>query len=234
MKPITLKLHLMVLLVLIVVVFVQFQQVQRFSDGFFHRVHTDLEQIIGIDARSEVDMLLLQNHRVSNFDDLTADLLELNRLYDNLADQLAGMVEMRDVLQGLKATIDAQIAAAEAFKSDLGILLNSQRYLPVLTSQIGLQRPDMQHMLTHLNRDLFEWLLEPNNLELKQKILQQQKLIREAGLMRLDRHINLLLHYAPRIQDHVDVVAHCGTPEIIALVASRFDALYDGQLRQLS
>ncbi|WP_176582378.1 PAS domain S-box protein [Mariprofundus erugo] len=231
MKPVMMRLHFLVLLLLLMVVVWQFRQVQDFTDDLTHRVHTDLEQIISLDARSEVDMLLLQNHRVSNYDQLTEDLIELNRVYKQLEINLAGMAEMTDSLQTLKATIVLQTKAAEAFKSDLGILLNSQRYLPVLINQISEQKPGMRVALTQLNRDLFEWLLEPNNSDLFRSISQQQVALKEAGLVRLEHHADVLLHYAPRIREHVDAVAHCGTPESIALVATRFDMLYGRQLQ---
>ncbi|MDX8392093.1 MAG: PAS domain S-box protein [Mariprofundaceae bacterium] len=226
------KWHVLALALLLAVLVFEFQQAQDFELGTDQKVHADLTQIQFMDMLSEEHMLRQQSQRINNYDQLTEQATTLSQAYARLAARLADIDKMHEPLQALKDSIDVQVRAIQAFKADLAVLTNSKRYLPVLMAQIGDQRTEMKPVLMQLSRNVFVWLSDMSDDKLKQQIGRQQLAIRAAGLAGLDRHLSILLQYAPRIRTHIDTAIHCGTPENVALVATRFDTLHAQQMRQ--
>jgi len=229
----SIKIHLFLLLILGSIIFVQLRDKQTIEPTAYKQVHKILNEIIRLDAATDANMMQLQNAQSSNYDQLTSDARLFKQTYAVLKQVLpANQPSLRDPLQALQSSIQIQLDAIDHFRRDFGVLQNSKRYFNILIARRIAEQPALTAPLLRVQADLLQFLLFPDNDELKQRIQAQQKIL-SINLMFSDlcRHINILLNYTPKVQQQVSAVLHCGTPQNTYQLSSAYEALYSQQIQ---
>ena len=226
------QVHIVILTFLCGLLISQFSKYESAEPLSYQKTHSMLNRIIRLDASSEESMLQLNNHQLSNYDQLMMDIKELNRVYVALTLQLSGQSSLKMPLQKLRNSIERQTGAANRFKSEFGILINSQRYLSLLVQQNMESHPFLAKELLRLKGNLFEFLAFPDSA-LKKDIIRQQQGFQENGLKNLVSHVDVLLKYAPLIQKRIDTVVHCETAKHVYHVSDVYDAIHDKHMLAL-
>jgi len=226
------QVHIVILTFLCGLLISQFSKYESAEPLSYQKTHSMLNRIIRLDASSEESMPQLNNHQLSNYDQLMMDIKELNRVYVALTLQLSGQSSLKMPLQKLRNSIERQTGAANRFKSEFGILINSQRYLSLLVQQNMESHPFLAKELLRLKGNLFEFLAFPDSA-LKKDIIRQQQGFQENGLKNLVSHVDVLLKYAPLIQKRIDTVVHCETAKHVYHVSDVYDAIHDKHMLAL-
>ncbi|RMH61579.1 MAG: response regulator [Zetaproteobacteria bacterium] len=226
MKRFGMRAHWALLLMLAVVALMQYRHLSSFDAARYARVHALLERVLRLDTQSEEGMLLLFNRRLAHFDDRTRDAAALAETERSLEQLLAGL-QLADALRALRASVGTQLDAIDHFKRDLGIMMNSQRYLATLVEQAVARDGVHAQALLRLNRDAYQLLLEPDNRFLKARIERARaRLERDPALAVLGRHVHVMLDRLTHLRREMDTAVHCGTPENVALVGKAFEAFH--------
>jgi len=232
-KRLGMRAHLALLLALATVALLQYRHVSAFDAARYAHVNALSERMIRLDAQSEEEMLLLFNRRHAHFDTLSEQATALAETMRALRDSLAGL-HVEQELADLGEVVQAQLAAIDAFKRDLGIMLNSQRYLATLVEQAMARRPARAMMLLRFNRDLYQLLLEPDNQALRARVdAGRAALARDRELAVLARHAQVLLERSARLRGEIDAAVYCGTTEHVTRLAHAFQAQHTRFMAEL-
>lgn len=228
----SMKLHLVLITALALLLAVQLYNVQRFDITRSHGVYLLLERLGYLDAQSEQSMLQVYSRSHFNYDLLTADVTEMDQVFDQLALIMADNPLFAEPLKLLKASIRLQKQGAEDFKSAYAILSNSLRYIPTLTLQLQQEYPELSGWLTQLNGDIFQWSVYPNDQDAQQRLHQAMNQAETSGLKNLYRHLQIVLAYAPQVVEAIDVVVSCGIPENASILADVYGSYFSERLAE--
>jgi len=228
MKKYGIIIHSAFLILFAGMIAMQYQTYQSIQPKNFENVHAVLEHMIRMDAASEEGMMLIINHRISNYDQLTADTMELDRTYARLESYLSEFQSLKQPLEAVQASVDMQTSTIEQFKSEVGIFLNSARYISLLIHQNIVASPGQKEALLKLKGELFEYLLFPDNNILKQHIITYQK---NLDFKNMNKHIDILLNYALKIHQRIDTVIGCGIPENTYALSNAYNELHNEQMK---
>ena len=226
MKRGALRLYGLALLALAGASVVIFQQTPPPDGALAERVDEHLGRVRQMDAQTEQDMLALRLHLSSQYDDLTDDARALKRALADLRQDLAGMPEEAEPLAALAASIAVQTEAIEDFKSAVGVLNNSLRYLPTLARQLARAHPRLALLVNRYARDTLAWPNAPDDAELARRLNGEEAALSRAGLTALVRHSRLIRDYAARATSAIETAHDCGTPENAALVERAFNTVH--------
>jgi len=223
-RKFSLKWHVLLMVLLCTVVLFQLNQMREFRQGEYQYLHGLFQREIRLDAESELNMLMIQNHYINHYDTLTESLQKLQKGRRDIAHALVNIPMFVNSLRSLKDAVAIQTQAIEDFKSDIGIYMNSERYLLPLTQQMMQEHPNQAKQLEAILLHAYQYLLETGDAGLRQNIKQAQQSL--SDLTALNKHVNILLEYSQRIRDDIQTAATCGTPENIHKLSQQFDAKY--------
>ena len=226
MKRGALALYALALLALAAASLVIFQQTPPADGALAERVDEHLGRVRQMDAQTEQDMLALRLHLSGQYDDLTDDVRALNQALANLRQDLADIQEEAEPLAALAASIAVQTEAIEDFKSAVGVLNNSLRYLPTLARQLARAHPRLALLANSYARDTLAWTNAPDDANLARRLNEEEAALTRAGMMMLVRHGRLIRDYAARATSAIETAHDCGTPENAALVERVFNSIH--------
>jgi len=222
--------YLLVLVLLGGAVILTYAGVRAFDQTKAPRVHLLIQQILSADMQSEQDMMQIYNHTLFNYDDL-AERADLQwTLFDQLSAELTTADESKE-LEALKQSLGVQHAAIDRFKSGIGILNNSERYLPVLAEQLSGEHPDKADQLMDMSLNIMRWIAVPGSVG-EDQLGRQIEAIVAAGFPVLARHARVVLEQLERSKDAIDVAVNCGTPENATALSQAFDKRAGKQIAQ--
>jgi len=232
MKAFPLRWHVLMIVFLCGVVVFQLKQMNDYQEHDYRGIHTLFEHEIRLDAESELNMMMLLNHHIYHYDELTQTLSDLQTGSKKIERMLADMPELTEDINALGASVSIQTNAINAFKANLGIYLNSERYLSLLIKKLSKNYPERTLYFKNLSQLVYEYLLESDKdgllIEIQQT-LQQEHLI---GLHELKQHINIMINYSQRIRENINTAMSCGTPENIHLLSHQFDERYGHDIQK--
>jgi len=221
MKSITLKRHVILVLILCGVVLFQLKQMNDFQQQDYQAMHTLFEHEIRLDAESELNMMMLLNHHIYHYDELSQSLSDLHQGLKNIQQHLKDSPKLKESLTSLAASVAIQTESIESFKGNLGIYFNSERYLLTLTQQLIKDHPEHAFELKHLLALSYQYLLESDHQTIRLKI--DKVLQHLSDFYALHQHIHILFDYSERVRENIQSATTCGTPENIHILSKEFD-----------
>ena len=226
------KIHMVLLLVLAGMIYPLLKEAQPIHSESYHQVHSILNHIVQLDASSEENMMQLKNSQIANYDELTSNAKALQADYARLIRTLPDHASFKPLTDHLKSSIHLQLDAIDQFRRKFGVLQNSKRYLSTLIAQNIQEQPSQREQLQKLRGDLFEYL-SLSDERVRQRIVAQQQQLKSMGLDTLNHHLDVILQDAPKIQDEIHTVTHCGTPSNANKLSDAYDALFSEQLSKM-
>ncbi|MDX8404932.1 MAG: response regulator [Mariprofundus sp.] len=213
-------LSLLILLALGIFTALQYINVRAFDQNKAPRVHMLIQQILGADMQSEQDMMQIYNRTLLNYDDLTEQADLQWTLFHRLTTELA-TDGLSTELAALKQSISLQHTAINHFKSSIGILVNSERYLPELAEQLAAKHPDRAVALRNISLSMMRWIAMPDSTQ-KGELQHKISAIQALGFPVLAQHAHVVLDQLENSRDAIDTAVNCGTPENTNLLSQAF------------
>jgi len=228
-KDLLFKRHLWLIFLLCGVIIFQLKQMNDVQTNDYQAIHTLFEHEIRLDAESELNMMMLLNHHIYHYDELTKSLLNMQQSWKEIDSRLSNIPELRPSLEALSASMKLQTQSIESFKTHLGVFFNSERYLFTLTEQLLAKHPEHALELEQLLALSYQYLLESDHQELRTKIdtmLQQM-----PNFPTLKHHVSILFAYSQDIREDIQTATNCGTPENIHILSQEFDAQHQVDMK---
>jgi len=213
--------YLLGLIVLGGFIVLQYESMRVFDQEKTPRIHLLIQQILAADTQSEQDMMQIYNRTLFNYDDLAQQANWQWGLFHQLSAELAAE-SVSDELDALQQSIRIQHAAIDRFKSSIGILLNSEHYLPILVEQLAKERPDQAAALKDLNLSMMTWIALPDSGS-EHGLLEKITAIKAIGFPVLAHHAQVVYDRLEISRNMIDVVVNCGTPENGSALSQAFD-----------
>jgi len=231
MQNITVKWHLavVVLILLALLIIMRMNDFHHSSEINYQKIHAALEHEIRLDAESELNMLMLLNRHIYHYDQLTASTHRLQQGMFKIDHLIHNIAILSKYFERVQASVDIQTHAINDFKSDLGVLINSQRYFPTFIKMLIDQYPQHTMALRIYSENVYQYLLQPDDEHLKKVLTQSDE--KFLDIPELTRHVHILLTYGQRVQGSIEVAVNCGTAENIQKLSKHFDMQYEHDLK---
>ncbi|MDQ6992830.1 MAG: ATP-binding protein [Mariprofundus sp.] len=215
------QLSLLALVILCSFTVMQYISVRAFDQERVPRVHLLIQQILAADIQIEQDMMQIYNRSLLHYDTLTSQSSLQTALFQRLSTTLTTS-GLTDQLVALEQSINIQHEAIDDFKSSIGILVNSERYLPELAEQLTAEHPAQAAILHEISLNMMRWIAIPDTVQ-KDVIQQKISAIKKFGFPILARHANLVFTRLEDSRDAIDRAVNCGTPENAHILLQKFD-----------
>ncbi len=201
-----------------------FWQVQQIDIERDQRLSMSLEHIATLDNQVEENMLSLSLRHVRHFDVLGELLNETDQVLARLREDFADEPQWQEDVHALAESVRQQSAAADAFRRSMGVLRNSERYLPQWIDAYIQENPQHREWLLALRADLFQWLAQKDDRRLRQRLERDIRRAREMSMPVLARHLTTILRYSERVETAMQQAIDCGIVENAGVLLQRVRA----------
>ena len=216
-------------------------------DGAEHnRYQRDLLQLKESDASLDQAILRTRHRLFVSYDPLNLELERIRRLYASVETppryiDREGVREMRVEWELFGEELERENQLIQRFKSHNAILINSQRYFPVATSNftqhLGPSDSDLSSRLVQFTRDVLRYCLAPSE-ELDEQARSQLNSLTQIAMVRKSadtRDLITLLNHSRTILDEqrvvdrllkelIDIPTTSHAAKLYSLQASRYEA----------
>jgi PAS domain S-box-containing protein len=138
---------------------------------------------------------------------------------------LANKPELQRDLQVLMDSIALQNTASDDFRRSMGVLMNSERYIPQLLQTLSREPAADRLWLEKVRADAFQWLTQSDIPALQQAVKDNIEHAKAIGLTTLAQHLAIMLRYSTLAEESMQVAINCGIAENASDVLKTYDSL---------
>ncbi len=183
---------MLIMLLFCVTLVVLYQKSVNVDLNQLYRSEATIRAMIAKDLEVESELMMLAQGRVSHYDTLNKEMLELDHFAQKLAESLGHIKALNPQLEAVYKTLELQREPVELFKMRLSVLRNSIRYLPTLLKESLTTHPDKAKLFMFVYQELLLLSSHPAEFDMSPLLASMQYLDRQE-YQNINHHLEVVL-----------------------------------------